>query len=139
MVGGCCGSIEPDQPGSIENLAKLQIPVIMIMPAGDGLACLRITIIPGSSAVVHDNGCIEFAPAENWQPKDIAGYRRDEGDPFLFYPLWPQCEKRYHGTRHFPDGSLDVLMICDHPEHPSYKQYVSCETCDACSLRSHKA
>jgi hypothetical protein len=41
----------------------------------------------------YDDGTRVFPPRGN-PPAEMPGYIRDEGNPFVFYPILPECELR---------------------------------------------
>lgn len=134
---GCCNesNAEPKQAeAGIKNILA-SVPPIMVTPYGTGLKCLESTLLPGTPVVIHDDGSIEYEPREGMTPPEISGYVRDEGNPFLFHPLWPTCPKRLHGTRIVGQGFLDVLMLCNCPRAEQHGQRVSAEVCRGCPHR----
>lgn len=134
----CCdgGSNPAPVEAGVKNIFA-SIPPIMVSPYGTGLKCLESTLLPGTPIVIHDDGSIEYQPLDTIPP-EINGYIRDEGNPFLFHPLWPQCDMRLHGTKLVREG-IDVLMICNCDQAEQFKKFVTPAECQSCPLRKPHA
>lgn len=120
----CCGGSEPE---------SLNLPPILVLPYTDDLQCLEFTVPPGSPAIVHSGGSIEFPP-EGDEPPIPLGYVRDEENPYLLHPTWVKCRQRLHGLQRSGDF-LDVLMVCHHPD-AKQGQPVTPEDCANCPFHS---
>jgi hypothetical protein len=85
---------------------------------------------------VLDDGSIQYPPGDE-HPPEINGYARDENNPFLFHPLWPECLLRMQGTRlDRKSGAINVSMVCNSPEAKDhFMKYVKHTDCEGCPFR----
>lgn len=87
--------------------------------------------------IFHPDGSIEYPKpiAAAGEPDEINGYTRDESNPWRFIPDWPECAKRFHGAKYKSNGSLDIRMICKHPDAEYHDKLVTVAICEACPVR----
>jgi hypothetical protein len=108
-LGSLCGALPPPIPGTPYNLPR----------------------ITGKGVIIYTPNFEGQLP-----PPEINGYQRDFDDPWRFYPLWKECVMRIHGTsRNRQRGSINVRMICNHPECQYAGKYVTVLECETCSYR----
>jgi len=93
-----------------------------------------------SRPAVHNDGSIEYKPVDAGPPPEVNGYTRDEFNPWLFHPLWPECQLRMAGVRKAPNGAIDLKMVCNNPvvkDH--FMRFVKSDDCAACTQRKNPA
>jgi len=147
----CCDGETPSKP-----LAKTQeqIDAIMsglpqtVIAASDPKHPLASSIrnsmpMPGlgtySLPTVHNAGSIEYAPVDAQPPPEPNGYLRDPQNPWLFHPVWPECQLRMAGVRKDKSGVIDVKMVCNNPGVPQFMKFVKADDCAACTKRKNPA
>jgi len=87
---------------------------------------------------IADDGSIIYAERYEGQPTPPAvhGYHRNSDDPWRFHPLWTECAMRIHGTsRNRRNGTINIIMICNHPQHPKQGIRLAHTDCNECLLR----
>ena len=55
----------------------------------------------------------KFAIARGLPPFPPDGYCRDERDPYLFHPIFNECEYRVPFEEKLQCGKLDIGVFCD--------------------------
>ncbi len=57
-----------------------------------------------------------FAPQRGRPPEPPKGYCRDERDPFLFHPIFSECEYRVPYEEKLNCGRVITAVFCDHKQ-----------------------
>lgn len=95
--------------------------------------------------MVLDNGDLIF-PIKGLPPKEVEGYFRDEYNPYVFHPVFPECEHHAYEDHPKPCCKHYHINVCRDPvklESAQAKQdgfkYVSYAQCCDCSGKKNES
>lgn len=138
----CCDEQKPaDQPPPTLESIMANLPTTVLAasdPRHPLASSIRNAFPPAAKVKVNDDGSIEYDRASPEPTHEITGYRRDPENPWVYWPLWAECQLRMAGVK-VKAEAVEIKMVCNNPALPLFMKFVKPLDCASCTQRKNPA